>query len=185
MKNETKTNMHALREQAESGGDKVAVCWWYGQSDYVSSWWTAEERQKKARRIQPRWGQRQSRKNKIRPQRGGGFSSNLDCLVLRGDLVCVISQGISRYIVTSCPVSCDITRYGISRHRIISMSRFLGLIWIYRIPSIDFPISNTIFCQLGAPSSVHQESERNGYLAIELQTQWYLLESVPYKNYNY
>ena len=47
MKNETKTNMHALREQAESGGDKVAVCWWYGRTYDVSSWWTAEERQKR------------------------------------------------------------------------------------------------------------------------------------------
>ena len=62
-------------------------------------------------------------KNKSRPQRGGGFSMNLGlCLVFRGDLVCVISQGVSRYIVTSCPVSCDITRYGISRYRIISIS---------------------------------------------------------------
>ena len=26
MQNETKTNTHALREQAESGGDRVAVC---------------------------------------------------------------------------------------------------------------------------------------------------------------
>ena len=26
-KMKTKTNMHALREQAESEGDKVAVCW--------------------------------------------------------------------------------------------------------------------------------------------------------------
>ena len=26
-KNQTKTNMHAHREQVESGGDKVAVCW--------------------------------------------------------------------------------------------------------------------------------------------------------------
>ena len=79
---------------------------------------------KKARRTQPRWGQRQSRKNKSRLKRGGGFSLNLDylCLVFRGDLVCVISQGISRSIVTSCPVSCDITRYGISRYRIISRS---------------------------------------------------------------
>ena len=42
MKNETKTNMHALREQAESGSDKVAVCWRYGESYDVSSWWTAE-----------------------------------------------------------------------------------------------------------------------------------------------
>ena len=42
--------------------------------------------------------------------------------------MCVISQGMSRYIVTSCPVSCDITRYGISRYRtsIISISRVFG-----------------------------------------------------------
>ena len=40
-----KQNKHALREQAESWGDKVAVCWWYGQSYGVSSWWTTERRQ--------------------------------------------------------------------------------------------------------------------------------------------
>ena len=33
-------------EQAEFWGDKVAVCWWYGQSYDVSSWWTTEGRQK-------------------------------------------------------------------------------------------------------------------------------------------
>ena len=38
----------------------------------------------------------------------------------------VISQDISRYILTSCPVSCDITRCGISRCRIISISRNFG-----------------------------------------------------------
>ena len=57
-----KKNMHALREQAESGWDKVAVCRWYGQSYDVSSWWTAGEGQKKARRTHPGWGQRHSRK---------------------------------------------------------------------------------------------------------------------------
>ena len=41
-----KQNKHAFREQAESWGDKVAVCWWYGQSYGVSSWWTTERRQK-------------------------------------------------------------------------------------------------------------------------------------------
>ena len=40
--------------------------------------------------------------------------------------MCAISQGISRYIVTSCPVSCDITRYGISRYRIIYISHIFG-----------------------------------------------------------
>ena len=40
--------------------------------------------------------------------------------------MCVIPQGISRSIVTSCPVSCDITRYGKSRYRITSISRIFG-----------------------------------------------------------
>ena len=34
-----KRSKHALRAQAESLGDKVAVCW-YDQSSDVSSWWT-------------------------------------------------------------------------------------------------------------------------------------------------
>ena len=76
--------------------------------------------------------------------------------------MCVISQGTSRYIATSCPVSCDITRYGISRYRIISISRVFGTDMEISYP-VDFSIPNTIFCQLGAPSSVHQESKRNGY----------------------
>ena len=43
-----KQDKRALREQAESWGDKVAVCWWYGQSyDDVSSCWTIEGRQKR------------------------------------------------------------------------------------------------------------------------------------------
>ena len=53
-------------------------------------------------------GRDTAEKNKSRPRRGGGFSLNLDlCLVFRGGLVCVISQDISRYIVTSCPISCE------------------------------------------------------------------------------
>ena len=40
-----KNKHYALREQAESQGDKVAVCW-YGQSYDVSSWWTTKWRRK-------------------------------------------------------------------------------------------------------------------------------------------
>ena len=129
MKNETKTNMHALREQAESGGGKVSVCWWYGQSYDVSSWWTAEQRRKRPDEHSRDEGRDNAEKNKSRPQRGGWWvfvEFGFVCLVFRGDLVCVIPQGISRSIVTSCPVSCDITRYRISRYRIISISRIFG-----------------------------------------------------------
>ena len=38
---------HMLREQAESWGDEVAVCWLYGQSYDVSIWWTTEERRER------------------------------------------------------------------------------------------------------------------------------------------
>ena len=84
--------------------------------------------------------------------------------------MCVISQGISRYIVTSCPVSCDITRYGISRYRIIPISRILGTDMEISYPVNLFLDTEHYFWQLGAPSLVHQES-KNGFLAIELQTQ--------------
>ena len=36
-KTKMKQNKHVLREQAESSGDNVFVCWWYGQSHDVSS----------------------------------------------------------------------------------------------------------------------------------------------------
>ena len=147
MKNEKKK-----RACAQGPGRVRRGHWLYGQSYYVSSWWTAEERQK---------GQTTTAKTRAetRPKKARADRNEVVgfrwiwiylCLVFRGDLVCVISQGISRYIVTSCPVSCGITRYGISRYRIISMlyPDFLGLIWRCRIPSIDFSIPNTIFCQL-------------------------------------
>ena len=75
---------------------------------------------------------------------------------------------IARYIVTSCPVPCDVTRYQYIEISYI-YPEFLGLIWRYRIPSINFSMPDTIFCQFGAPSLVHLESKRNDYLAIELQ----------------
>ena len=45
MKQKHKTSWYALREQAKSRGDKVAVCW-YGQSYDVSSLWTTKGRRK-------------------------------------------------------------------------------------------------------------------------------------------
>ena len=83
---------------------------------------------KKATRTQPRWGQRQRRKSINRPQRGGGFWLNLDLCAWWFEVIwCMWYRKVtSRYIVTSCPASCDITRYGKSRHRIISTSRCFG-----------------------------------------------------------
>ena len=56
---------------------------------------------------------------KDRPQRGGGFSLNLYAYlpgVSRWSGV--ISHDISRYIVIFNPISCDITRYDISRYHV-------------------------------------------------------------------
>ena len=138
-RNETKTNKHAcaqgVRRVRRGQG-------WFCLLVIRSDLWCVQlmdirRTTKKARRTQPRRGQRQSRKNQeYRPQRRGGFSLNLDlCLVFRGDLLCVISQDTSRHIVTSCPASCDITRYGMSRYRT------RGIIYISRICGTDMEIS--------------------------------------------
>ena len=100
-----------LRELAESWRDKVAVCWWYGQSYDMSSWWTTEERQKKPDGRHAKMRAETAEKNKSRPQRGGGFSLNL---YLPG-----VSRwfGVISHVFISYPISCDITRYDISRYR--------------------------------------------------------------------
>ena len=84
---------------------------------------------------------------------------------------------IARYIAIYRDIMSRIMRYHKIRYIEISyhiyIPNFGTDIWRYRIPSIYFSIPNTIFCQLGAPSLVrqeNQESKRNGYLAIELQT---------------
>ena len=179
MKNETKTNMNALWEQPESGGDKVCLLVWYGQSYDASSWWTAEERRKRPDEHSLDEGRQSRKKQELTATRWWVFIEfGFVCLVFRGDLVCVISQGISRYIVASCPVSCDITRYGISRYRIIS--RIFGSDMEISYP-VDFFLDTQHYFLTGAPSLVHQESKRNGYWAIELQKQWHFLESVPFE----
>ena len=49
--NEKKASTRSLRAQAESRGDKFAVCW-YGQSHDMSSWWA---NRKTARKCVRRW----------------------------------------------------------------------------------------------------------------------------------
>ena len=99
MKNETKTNMHALGEQAESGGDKVAACWWYGQSYDVSSWWTAEERRKRPDEHSQDEGRDKAERNKSRPQRVVGFRWIWICVpgFSRWSGVCDIARNIAIY----------------------------------------------------------------------------------------
>ena len=68
---------------------------------------------KARRRTRQDEGRDKAEKNKSRPQRGGGFSLNL-YLPGVSRWSCVISHDLSRYIVMSYPISCDITRYDIS-----------------------------------------------------------------------
>ena len=119
----------------------------------------------------PRWGQRQSRKNKSRPQRSSGFSLNLYMPgVSRWSGV--ISHDKLRYIVILYPISFDISRYDISRY-CIHIPNFWD--WYQDIVSRrkNSRYRTHFFAQLAAPGLVHQESKRNhGYLAVELKKQW-------------
>ena len=153
-----KQNKHALREQAEAWGDKFAVCWWYGQSYDVSSWWTIERRRRRPDGGQAKMRAETAENNKSRPQRGGGFSLNL-YLPGVSRWSGVISHDISRYIVISYSISCDVTRYDISRYCIILIPNFWD--W-YRDIARRRNISRyrtLFFAQLGAPSLVHQRVE--------------------------
>ena len=176
-----KQNKHVLREQAESSGDNVFVCWWYGQSHDVSSWWTTERRQKIPDRGQAKIRAKTKPKKKSVLQRSGGFSLNL-YLPGVSRWSGVISHDISRYIVISYPISCDITRYDISRY-CIRIPKYWA--WHRDIASRrNIPWYRTHFSPIGAPSLVHQESKRrNGYLEVELQKQWYLFENIYVRPY--
>ena len=179
-----KQNKHALREQAESWGDKVAVCRWYGQSYDVSSWWTTERRQEMPDR-EPAKMRAETKPKKTRVYRNEvvGFRWLCIYLVFRGDPVWyrMIYRDISWYHIPYHAISQDTIYWDI-----VSISRFFfGLISRYLIPSKYSWIPNTIFCPLlGAPGLVHQESKRNnGYLAVELQKQCYLLENMYVRPY--
>ena len=115
---------------------------------------------------------------KDRPQRGGGFSLNLYAYlpgVSRWSGV--ISHDISRYIVIFNPISCDITRYDISRYHVhIPIFRD----WCHDIVSHrNVSRYRTLFFA----SLVHQESKRNGYSAVEVQKQWSLLKKLYARPY--
>ena len=171
------TNMHALREYAESGEDKVGfVCWWYGQTYDVSSWWTSEEQQKRRDEHSQDEGRDKAEKIKsIDRNDVVGFRWIWICAWCFEVICCVwyrkIHRDISWHHVPHHAISQDTVCRDIVPGVSYIYPEFVGLIWRYRIPSIYFSIRNL----------VHYESKRNGYLAIELQKQWYLLGSVPHK----
>ena len=170
------TNMHALREYAESGEDKVGfVCWWYGQTYDVSSWWTSEEQQKRRDEHSQDEGRDKAEKIKsIDRNDVVGFRWIWICAWCFEVIWCVryrkVYRDISWHHVPYHAISQDTVYRDIVSYIYLI---YLGLIWRYRIKTISFSIPNTIFCQLRAPTLVHQKSTRNGYLAIELQKQWY------------
>ena len=134
----------------------------YGQSYDVSSWWTTEERQKRPdEHSQDEGRDKAEKKKKSRPQGGGGFSLSLYLCAWCFEVIwCVWYRKVCR------DISWHHVRYhaisqGTVYRDIVQVSylypEFLGLMWRYRIPWIYFSISNTIFCQLGAPSLVHQK----------------------------
>ena len=90
---------YMLREQAESSGDKVSVCWWYGQSYDVPIWLITE-----GRRERPDGGQAnmkaETKLKKTREDRNEGVSFRwiCICLVFWGDPA---SHRIAIWIVVS------------------------------------------------------------------------------------
>ena len=122
-----KQNKHAFREQAESWGDKVAVCGWYGQSYDLSSWWTTEWRQKMPDRGQAKM-RAETKPKKTRVDRNE---------VVRFRWICiypwcfeVIRCCITWYIAIYRDIILRIPYHAISQDTIYrdigSMSRFLG-----------------------------------------------------------
>ena len=150
-----KQNKHALREQAESWGDKVAVCRWYGQSYDVSSWWTTERRQEMPDR-EPAKMRAETKPKKTRVYRNEvvGFRWICIYLVFRGDPVWyrMIYRDISWYDIPFHAISQD-TIY----RDIVSISRFFGTDIEISYPVEIFLNTEHIFCLLlGTPSLVHQ-----------------------------
>ena len=158
---------HALREQAESWADKVAV-YWHGQSYDVSIWWTTERRRRRPDGGQAKMRAETAEKNKSRSQRGGGFSLNL-YLPGVSKWSGVISHDMSRHIVISYFEVFHLMRYHKIRYIEIlyyPYPEFLGLISRYRMPLKYFSIPKTIFCPLRCSKFGAPESWRNGYLEV-------------------
>ena len=98
----------------------------------------------------PRWGQRQSLKNGSRRQRSGGLS--LNWYLLGASRWCgVIFHDISRYIMISYPLSCDNTRYDVSRYSIYILNVWDWYRGIASRRSIA-QYRTRCFAPLGAPS---------------------------------
>ena len=140
-----KQNKHAFREQAESWGDKVAVCGWYGQSYDLSSWWTTEWRQKMPDRGQAKMrAETKPKKTRVEHNEVVGFRWICINLVFRGDPVWyrMIYRDISWYHIPYHAISQD-TILRISRYCIhipnfwdwCPYPELLGLISRYPIPS--------------------------------------------------
>ena len=155
MKNETKTNM---RSGTESWGDKV-VCWWYGQSNDVSSWWTRKGRQKGPDGREAKMkAETKPKKTRVDRNEVVVFRWICICLVFRGNPMWyrMIHRDISLYHIPNHAISQDTMC-----RDIVSISRMFGLISRYRIPSKYFSIPNTIFCPVRCTKFgvVHQESK--------------------------
>ena len=125
-------------------------------------------------------GREKAEKNKNRPQRGGGFSLSL-YLPGVSRWSGVMSHDISQCIVIYYSISSDLTRHDISIYCI-----HIPNIWDwYR--EISYPVEifiyterirNTFFCPARCSKFGAPERWRNGYLAVELHQQWYLLEKI-------
>ena len=177
MKNETetKTNVHAQGAERVLRGQGCwllvvrSVLWCVHLMDNRSTTRKARRREAKMRA--------ETKPKKTREHRNEVVCFRSICigLVFRGDPVW---HRIAIYIVVSCPISCDITRYDISSINCIHIPNFWG--WYRDIVSRRY-ISRwrtLFFAQLGALSLVHQDSKRNGYLAVALQKQWCLLGNI-------
>ena len=120
-----KQNKHALREQAESWGDKVAVCWWYGQSYGVSSWWTTERRQHIPDRGQAKTRAETAEKTSVDHNEVVGF--RWICIYLCFE---VIRCDIAWYIAICRDITSHIMRYHKIRYieilYVVSISRIFG-----------------------------------------------------------
>ena len=91
----------------------------------------------------------------------------------------MISHVISRYHDVLPGISYHAISQDTIYRDVVSISRSLGTdIEISYPVEIFFDTEHYCFAQLGAPSLVHQESEMNGCLAVELQKQGYLFEKI-------
>ena len=90
-------NNLAVRWQAESWGDKVGVCWWYGLYD-VSIWWATEVRQNRSGCTH--WKKRTEKMSQSQRQTATRWS-----VFVEGEFACSFG-------VIPCDIACDIALDG-------------------------------------------------------------------------